>query len=355
MAQKKQAPVGGNKPKPGGNTPKPGNSAKDRSRQQSRAVSTKAPSGRGGSAGGGKRGGGPGGPKGKGGPVPPPRRISVTTMTWGGVGLVIVVVLVLVLVNVLGSGTSNASYTPVTPAPASVVNKVTNIPTSVYDKVGVTSAVQLNPPVVLSSQPPLTFDGKPGILYVGAEYCPYCGAERWALIAALSRFGTFSNLKVTASSHTDVDPATNTFSFQGSTYTSPYITFQPVEQLSNIPEGESYQPLDKITKAQQAILNKYEQPPIDPDATAGQFGYPFVDIANKAIITGPAYNPGILANLSHSEIADGLSDPSNQVGQAIVASANYISATICAATGNKPASVCQSSGVQAAAKALKLS
>jgi len=252
-----------------------------------------------------------------------------------------------------GSPSTNASFTPVTAAPASVVSKVVNIPDSVYNQVGVTSGVQVSPPIPLSNQPILMLDGKPGVLYVGAEYCPYCAAERWALVSSLSRFGTFSNLKVTASSHTDVYPATNTFSFEGSTYTSQYVTFQAVEQVSNIPNNQGYyKPLDKMTKAQQAILNKYEQPPLDPNAQTGQFGYPFVDIGNQAIVTGPSYSSGILAGLSHSEIANGLSDPSNPVTQAIVATSNYISAGICATTQNQPTSVCQSAGVQAATKAL---
>ena len=44
----------------------------------------------------------------------------------------------------------------------------------------------------------LTADGKPLVLYVGAEYCPYCAAERCAMVQALSRFGTFSNLTFVA-------------------------------------------------------------------------------------------------------------------------------------------------------------
>jgi hypothetical protein len=43
------------------------------------------------------------------------------------------------------------------------------------------------------------------------------------------------------------------------------------------------------------------------------------------------------------------------VTQAIVASANYITAGICAASKGAPASVCSSPGVEAATKALKLS
>jgi hypothetical protein len=352
MAENKRAPGGANTPKPGGNTPKAGVSAKDRSRQQSRPVSAKAPAKKSGPAKGG-RGGGAARPPVKGKPGARPKGPSGALMAWGAVAVVIVVVVVLVVVKVTSGGPASAAFTPVTPAPTGVVSAVTNIPDSVYNQVGVTSTVQVSPPIPLSNQPILMLDGKPGVLYVGGEYCPYCAAERWALVSSLSRFGTFSDLKVTASSKTDVYPNTNTFSFEGSTYTSPYVTFQTVEQVSNIPNGQGYyKPLDQITKAQQDILNKYEQPPLDPNATAGEFGYPFVDIGNQAIVTGPSYSPGILAGLSHSEIANGLSDPSNPVTQAIVATSNYISASICASTKNQPASVCQSSGVQAAAKSL---
>jgi hypothetical protein len=357
MADNKGASGGGNKPKPGGNTPKPGVSAKDRSRQQSRPVTTKAakaPAKKGAPSRGGSSGAGGRPPVKKAGSRKGP---SGAVMAWGAVAVVIVVVVVLVVIKVTSGGSStNAAFTPVTAAPASVVSKVVNIPDSVYNQVGVTSSVQVSPPVPLSNQPILMLDGKPGVLYVGAEYCPYCAAERWALVSSLSRFGSFSNLKVTASSHTDVYPDTNTFSFEGSTYTSPYVTFQTVEQVSNIPNGQGYYtPLDKITKAQQAILNKYEQPPLDPNAQTGQFGYPFVDIGNQALVTGPSYSSGILAGLSHAEIANGLSDPTNPVTQAIVATSNYISASICASTKNQPTSVCQSAGVQAATKAMAAS
>ena len=129
-----------------------------------------------------------------------------------------------------------------TPAPAAVVHDVTNIPMSVYNKVGINSTgTAVSPPTVLKGQPPLTLDGKsPSMLYYGAEYCPYCAAERWAMTAALSRFGTFTGLKITASSHTDVFPETHTFSYDGATYTSPYIHFFPIEQFSTTPTASGY-------------------------------------------------------------------------------------------------------------------
>ena len=65
----------------------------------------------------------------------------------------------------------------------------------------------VSPPTVLEQPATHDLGGKsPAMLYYGAEYCPYCAAERWAMTAALSRFGTWSELKITASSHTDVFP-----------------------------------------------------------------------------------------------------------------------------------------------------
>ncbi|HWE70864.1 MAG TPA: DUF929 family protein [Acidimicrobiales bacterium] len=353
----------GNKPKPAGNTPKPGGntpkprpgtpSAKEASRAQSRPVSGKAGGGKGGGRGGNtpRPGGGrqaAAGPRGRSGAL----------IAWGAVGLVIVVVVVLVIVKATGGGSTAATYTPVTPAPASIVSDVTTIPASVYDTVGVNipSVAQPNPPIVLSNQPALTIDGKtPAMFYYGAEYCPYCAAERWAMTAALSRFGTWTNLDVTASSHTDVAPATPTFSYRNATYTSQYLTFFPVEQYTNIPSGSGYTILKNADKSEQAVINKYSTSTYIPGATAGQVGFPFIDIGNVALISGATYSPLMLAGLSHNDIASHLNDPTNSVTQSIVGTANYISAAICASTKQQPTAVCTSAGVKAAATALKLS
>jgi hypothetical protein len=362
----------------GGNTPRPaasgqggsGQSAKDKSRAQSRPVSGKAPatkggnaqgkasSGSGGKGGSGGRGGNTPRPRPGGRPAPAPRRrgLSGAALAWGAVGLVVVIVVVLVVVKVTsGSSTSSGSgsYTPVTPAPASVVRDVTTIPESVYNKVGVSDANVVKP-IVLTGKAPLTIDGtSPAMLYYGAEYCPYCAAERWAMTAALSRFGTWSGLKITASSHTDVDAETHTFSYYGSTYTSQYLTFKSIEAYSNVPSDGYYTTLQTPTKAEQKIIEAGQSS--IPGATAGSISFPFVNINNVAIISGASYDPGILSGQTWSEIAGGLSDPTNPATQAIVTTANYMTAAICASTKDAPSSVCDSPGVEAAAKALKLS
>ena len=366
--------AGGNTPKPGGNTPKPaaGQSAKDKSRAQSRPVTGKPAGAKGGNtpkpAAGAKGGNKPRPGRPVATAAKPPRGLSGTVIAWGAVALVIIVIAVFVIVKVTSGGNSSTNANkpvPVTPAPASVVKGVTTIPASVFDKVGVNIPSQAtpSPPIQLTGQPALTLAGKtPAMFYFGAEYCPFCAAERWGVVAALSRFGTWSGLEVTASSPTDYAPNTPTFSFRSATYTSPYLSFFPVENCTNVADASNtscsgYSSLQQPTKEEQAVLNKYSSPTYIPGdtAAAGAVSFPFMDVGNKVLFSGATYSPLMLAGLTHQDIAGNLSDPTNSVTQSIVGTANYISASICQATGQMPANVCSSSGVQAAAKSLKSS
>lgn len=352
------------------NNPKRSAADKERSRQQSRPVSGRDPKGTSGSgkggakSGGGTRpsgsrpadkgrsGGGPtkggppgrtgakGGTGGRGGQPPakgrPAPRRSPAPFIWGAVAVVLVFVVVIVAITIT-SGSGSGGGNAVAPAPAALVSTVTSVPASAFDKVGITSTLsQAVPPTRASGLAPLTQDGKPSVFFFGAEFCPYCAAERWALITALSRFGTFHNLDVTKSSSTDVYPNTNTFSFRNATYSSPYITLQTVEN-----ENGNHQTLQVPNHQQQAILSHFKVT-----------GYPFVDFGNKFTADSPAYDPGVLQGLSWDDIADGLSDPTNPVTQTILSASNYFSAAICENTKGQPASVCQSKGVKAAAKAM---
>lgn len=352
MANDKKTPVtGGNKPKPGGPQ-----SAKDKSRAQSRAVPAKAPAGR-------PKGATPPSPAGA--PAPPrPRGAARHALGLGAVGLVVVVIAAVVIAKIAsGNSGQNASYTPVTPAPAQVVRDVTTIPASVYNQVGVSSSqIPVAKPTIIPGNPPMSLGGaSPAMLYYGAEYCPFCAAERWPMTAALSRFGTWSNLQITASSHTDVAPATHTFSYHGATLTSPYITFRGIEACTNIPDTSTtscngYRPLQSPTKEEAAILQQYSSSKYLPNASSsGGISFPFVNVNNGMLISGASYDPAVLAGLTWTGIASGLDNPSNPITQAIVATANYLSAGICQATKGQPGSVCTSPGVQAAAKALGIS
>ena len=313
----------------------------------------KRPPQRSGSTGGGAGRGGGRGPGGRAG------RSRANLFTWGTIALVIVVVAVLVIVKVTSSNTTTPTSTVISPVPASIMQELSSIPASVYDKVGITSPAAVTPPTVTSSSPPaLTVGGKPGIFYLGGEFCPYCAAERWAMVTSLARFGTFSGLGEMQSSSTDLAPNTQTFTFYGAKFTGTHLGLRAVEHYSNVPDAATgyYTQLQSLTKADQKILSTYYTAKYLPGITSGRVGIPFVDIGNKVFVyQSSQFSPTILGGLTRQQIASGLSDPTNPVTQAIIASSNYLSAGICATDGQQPSSVCTSKGVTVAAKALKLS
>jgi Domain of unknown function (DUF929) len=249
----------------------------------------------------------------------------------GTVVVVIGIVVAFVLVKANTKPKSGPSSNgPTGTALTAVVNQTTSVPASTLETVGAGSVTAGPTPVTGA---PLTQGGKPQVLYVGAEYCPYCAAQRWAMIVALSRFGTFSGLHTIHSATRDVYSNTPTFTFAGSHYTSKYISFVPVEETTNIPNGPStYTPLQKPTAAQQALLTKYNK----------QGSIPFIDFGNKYVEVGnlTGFGPQNLSGKSWAQISAALSDPSSPIAKAVDGSANYTTATICKLTNNQPASAC---------------
>ncbi len=261
--------------------------------------------------------------------------------TWVRVGLpvaLVVVVIAVLVVAKLASGGSKSGPASVA-ASSDVVSRVTSVPASAFDAVG--SGAIKTPPAKITGAA-LTADGKPRVLYIGAEYCPYCAAERWAMVAALSRFGTFSDLGQTASSAQDVYPSTATLSFHGATYSSSVLSFTGVETTSNTVVNGRYATLDTPTAADEQLVKT-----LNP-----QGSIPFVDLGGKYTIIGASYDPQVLQGKTHAEIAQALSDPSSDIAKAVDGTANVITAAICASTDQKPAAVCTSAGVTAAAQKL---
>jgi Domain of unknown function (DUF929) len=262
----------------------------------------------------------------------------------GVVAAVVLVVAVLVGVKLATKKGTPAAAPSASPAAASVVSAVTGVPANVLDQVGVGKVDTL--PKTTSGQTVQTDSGKPLILYIGAEYCPYCAAERWAMVVALSRFGTFSNLGQTHSSSTDTYPNTATLSFHGATYTSQYLTFQGVETETNQPNSSGgYTTLDTPTATQEQLLKKYNAAPYVSSDVAGSI--PFIDFANQAVVSGASYSPQLLAGKTADQIAAALSNPSDPIAQAVNGTANAFTALICKLTNNQPAAVCGSAAVTA--------
>ncbi len=293
-----------------------------------------------------------------GGPARPRSRSAATLVTSGTVVVVLVVVVVLLILKVTSPGTPTQPTVPVlNPAPAGVVQEATSIPASVYDAVGVNSpASTVTPPTVLAGQPPLTVRGRPALLYVGSEYCPYCAAQGWAVVAALSRFGHFGTLGQVSSSPTAVFAGTQGFTFYRASYHSRYLTAELVEQQSDVidPLTGNYTTLQSLTPAERLVVGQYATTKYLPGSTSvSGVGpvVPFVDVGNR-VVASASYSPSILSGLTRDQIAADLQDPTNPVTQAIVASANYLTAAICATDGQAPRAVCTSRGVVAATTAL---
>ena len=249
---------------------------------------------------------------------------------------VVAVVLFIILAKFAGSGSSTADTTGNAIASPSLMSKITSLQDSNFSGIGQGSATVL--PKAISA-PALTQDSKPQVVYIGAEYCPYCATERWPMVVALSRFGTFTNLGTTHSASGDVYPNTQTFSFHGASYTSKYIVFDGVETSSNVVSGTSYATLDTPTAAEQSILSTYDAAPYVSASSAGAI--PFIDFGGKYLISGSTYDPSLLQGKTADQIASSLSDSSSPIAKGILGAANTITAAICNLTGNQPTNVCK--------------
>ncbi|MDE3053200.1 MAG: DUF929 family protein [Gemmatimonadota bacterium] len=239
-----------------------------------------------------------------------------------------------------------AAATPPGPVPASVMASLTGITAETWDHAGVAGAAE---PVFVGATEPQ--GAKPVVLYIGAGFCPYCAAARWSIITSLARFGTFSGLSYGASSAVDVYPSTPTFSFYGAGYFSEYVDFQSVELEGDVqmPNGQ-YQPLERPTPEQEALIEKYDKPPYV--AASGAGGIPFVLIGGRYMWSGSPFSPGLLANQTQADIAATLPAGTGDAAHAILINGNQVTAAICAVDGNQPAAVCNTPVIQAAIKGL---
>ena len=238
--------------------------------------------------------------------------------TVGGVALLVVLFLAVRYLT-----TPAPPPAPPTDTTAAVIATITSLPASEFDQVGLGTAMNAVQP---ASGPALTSaGGKAVVFYYGAEYCPYCAAERWALVIALSRFGTFTGLHTTTSSSTDVYANTPTFTFHGATYTSDFVDFQSVEASDR--EGHT---LETLSSTQQQVVDH-----LDP-----AHGVPFIDVGNRYVLLTASYRPDVLSGMDWQQIAHAAANADTAQAQSIVGSANLLTAAICASTSNQPAAVC---------------
>jgi hypothetical protein len=174
-------------------------------------------------------------------------------------------------------------------------------------------------------------------MFVCAEYWYKCAAERWALVMALSKFGTFTTLKGTTSSATGTSPKTPTFSFYGATYSSKYLTLvtDELETNTNVGEGE-YPLLQPPTTQEMTMMNAWDRAPY----TTITLSLPFAYIGGKFLLTTAQYDASAISQKSFQAAASIMSTATSAVSRHAEAAAGYLVADFCALTHDQPTRVC---------------
>ncbi len=263
-----------------------------------------------------------------------------------GAGLVVLAMVAALAIAYAGGGAgppvaTGASASGTYAVAPATLRPLENVPAAALKEAATSSPKAAQPPMALPlSAAALSSGGKPEVLYIGANYCPYCAAERWALLSALSKFGTFSALRGTASSETDgVNPGTPTVTFAGSVYRSSYLDFVAVETQGSVagPDGK-YPLLDKMSSAQSALFSKYDSSPYVPPGEAG--GIPFLDLGGRYYFVGSQYDASHIAGWDFDRAAAYLATGSNPTSVAMRAAAGQLVDDMCRLTGAQPKTSC---------------
>lgn len=253
-----------------------------------------------------------------------------------GVAVAVVIAVVAVVVALGLSSSSSQKTAPRVALTAAQETHLTSVPLSTLVAASDTGAASSLIPAYEIDSAPYTSGGKPAILYIGAEFCPICATERWPMVVALAQFGTFENLSQTRSAVRDGNIATLTF--YGSSYTSKYLTFTPVEAQTNIPKGNTYEPLQTPTPAELQLWT----------GVLGSESFPFIYVGGKYVLNTYQYPATVIEGKDFTQIASDVGDNSTPVGASIDSAAAALVKYICGITGQQPASTCQAvAGVKA--------
>ncbi|MFV0461499.1 MAG: DUF929 family protein [Actinomycetales bacterium] len=226
------------------------------------------------------------------------------------------------------------------------IDTATSVPVAVLDAAGAPESQGLRAMQAIPDGEPLVTDGKPTVIYVGAEFCPYCASERWALISALSRFGTWSGLEPARSGATDGDIPT--VSFTNAEFDSDQVVFRGFETADR--DGN---PLSAPPEDVSQLMATH-----NPGQNGQGSPIPWTYFGVMQIIGSPVPLEPFLdgsttaTSLTHQEVADAMATGSGELGTSINAETNALTAQICELTDNQPVDVCSAAGVAAAAAVL---
>jgi hypothetical protein len=185
--------------------------------------------------------------------------------------------------------------------------------------------------------PKLSSGGRPEIMFICAEYWSKCAAQRWALVMALSKFGTFTTLKGTTSSAAGASPKTPTFSFYGAIYASKYLTLVTDELETNVNVGGGEYPLLQPPDAQEITMMKaWDRAPY----TSTNLSLPFAYMGGRFLLTTAQYDASAISQMSFRAAARIMASGRSAISKHAEAAAGYLIADLCALTHDQPGTVC---------------
>jgi Domain of unknown function (DUF929) len=279
------------------------------------------------------------------------RKRNLYTATAAG-GLVAVAIAASLLVSVLGGkgshkappavGDKSSHAAPLAEGtyrlPAAALSELNNVPMSVlFKNAEAANARQATPPEMLPPNAPrLSSNGRPEIIYIGTPFCASCAGERWALVIALSKFGTFKNLSGTTSS--DIHPGGPTFSFYGATYTSKYLSFVTDEQSPvsvHRSAGFSENALF-LSEQEHNVMTAWDVTPY----AAQDDTVPFLYIGGKFLLSGFQYDPGTIWQMDFQAAAKMMTSGTTAISKQVEAAAGFLVGDFCALSHEQPAPVC---------------
>jgi thiol-disulfide isomerase/thioredoxin len=183
----------------------------------------------------------------------------------------------------------------------------------------------------VSDQPIKQTNGKPLIFFMGAGFCPFCASERWAIVRALNKFGTWQGLLETRSAdHDEKYLNIPTVDFSRANYTSQYVEFVGRETADR-----NFEPLEELNQKDYDIIDTF-----NPDQII-----PFLLIDGQFMQVGSGYSPQLLEGMDHANVKSEIEDPASSVGEAIRTEADNIVALICKSLGGS-ADICKTDKIK---------
>ncbi|MCI4364124.1 MAG: DUF929 domain-containing protein [Thermoplasmata archaeon] len=183
------------------------------------------------------------------------------------------------------------------------------------------------------SAPAWVLDSMPVLYFYGSVACPYCSASSWAVLSALEALGNVSGASFDHSSPTDSFPNTPSVVLPSLQLTSRYVALDARESLSD--NQISAPTLGSCTE--QAYVSAY-----NPFG-----GIPFVVVDGTFWHSGTLVDPGALAGLSSSQLAQQAHAENGSAWGALGPATYDLLAYLVHANGGAPAGVASNPNVSA--------